>query len=385
MSIITLKNQPISNKFLYQPTHKPECFDFELICNEKLGCISLKSPFPVNKLRPLYDWITCFEPEDHLDVLVDKISNLQNINKSSIIGAFSFKDDTTLNRLNKIGFKNTWRIDPKNDLKIPYKTFSIETVQDYFNKNILNNHQKSDIFIARHVIEHSYDIMKFIKISSQIVKKDGYLIFELPDCERAMIAGDCTILWEEHINYFTESSFKKLIKKLNFEIVFWENYKYPLENSITVILKKVPTREIKIENTKQSNDQKKLLEIFKKNMIKRKLLIRSILQDFKKNVGSIALLGAGHLSSTFLTINELDDLIDFVIDDNIHKNNMYMPNGKLKIMNSNYLNVSKIKLCLLGANPQNHENISNKHKKFLKEGGYFKSIFPGTANDIGKY
>ena len=64
---------------------------------------------------------------------------------------------------------------------------------------------------------------------------------------------------------------------------------------------------------------------------------------------------------------------------------MYMPNGKLKILNSNSLNVSKIKMCLLGANPQNHENINNKHRQFLKEGGCFKSIFPGTANDIGKY
>ena len=79
MSMITLKNQPISNRFLYQATSNPKCFDFELVFNEKLGCISLKSPFPVNELRPLYDWITCFEPEDHLDELVNKISNLPNI------------------------------------------------------------------------------------------------------------------------------------------------------------------------------------------------------------------------------------------------------------------------------------------------------------------
>ena len=48
---------------------------------------------------------------------------------------------------------------------------------------------------------------------------------------------------------------------------------------------------------------------------------------------------------------------------------MYMPNGKLKILNSDILNSSQIKMCLLGANPQNHEKIINKHNKFLDGGG----------------
>ena len=119
--------------------------------NNKLGCISLQNPFPVSELKPRFGWITCFEPEDHLDELVEKILTLQNINKKSIIGAFSFKDDTTLNRLNNIGFKNTWRIDPRLDLKISKKIFSIETLQDYFNKNVFKNimlnHQKCDILL----------------------------------------------------------------------------------------------------------------------------------------------------------------------------------------------------------------------------------------------
>ena len=63
---------------------------------------------------------------------------------------------------------------------------------------------------------------------------------------------------------------------------------------------------------------------------------------------------------------------------------MYMPNGRLKILNSDNLDSSKIKMCLLGANPQNHEKIIEKHKKFQTGGGVFKSIFPGTLNFIGQ-
>lgn len=388
MNKIILKNQPISNRFLNKQTSNPKCYDMEFEYNNKLGCISLQTPFPVSELQPRFDWITCFEPEDHLDELVEKISKLQNINKKSIIGAFSFKDDTTLNRLNNIGFKNTWRIDPELDLKISEKIFSIETLQDHFNKNvyknILLNHQKCDIFIARHVIEHSYDIIKFLNNSSDLINDNGYLILELPDCERAMIAGDCTILWEEHINYFTESSFKKFINRFNFEIIFWENFKYPLENSITVILKKASPELSILKKTKKDQEQKKLFEVFKERMFYTKSTIRSVLENFKKKIGPIALLGAGHLSSAFLSINEIDDIIEYVIDDNKNKDNMYMPNGRLKILNSDNLDSSKIKMCLLGANPQNHEKIIEKHKKFQTGGGVFKSIFPGTLNFIGQ-
>ena len=78
-------------------------------------------------------------------------------------------------------------------------------------------------------------------------------------------------------------------------------------------------------------------------------------------------------------------MIDFVIDDNPSKNNMYMPNGNLKIVTSKLLDNNKIKMCLIGANPQNHIKIMKKHNEFINKGGVFKSIFPGTNNDVGEY
>ena len=386
---INIGFQPITNRFLYKSTKIPKSYSMNLIWNEQLDCMCLEKPFPLKELKPQFNWITCFEPEDHLDELTLCISKLKNINKKSVIGAFSFKDDTTLTRLNQLGFKNTWRINPQQDFKIKDDTYSIETFQSKFNAKIINtvlsHHEKADVFIARHVIEHAYNIYTFVETSETLVKENGYLIFELPDCERAMKEGDCTILWEEHINYFTEISFKNFINKFNFEIIFWKSYKYPLENSITVILKKISPKQQCSKKKIITYSQSNIFEIFKKKMFERKFKLSKILLQFKKNVGPIAMLGAGHLSSTFLTVNEVEDLIEFIVDDNPHKNDMYMPNGKLKILNSNYLINSKIKLCLLGANPQNHENIIQKNKKFIKNGGIFKSIFPGTYNDIGEY
>jgi hypothetical protein len=386
---IKLGLQPIGNRFLYKSVKKPLCFDMEFIWNNDLNCMSLKKPFPVKELKPKFDWITCFEPEDHLDELSILISKLNNINHNSIIGGFSFKDDTTITRLNKIGYKNTWRIDPNSDLGINDPITSIETFQSKFNKNISNKiilkNQKSDIFIARHVIEHSYNISEFIQTCQSFVKNNGYIIFELPDCERAMRAGDCTILWEEHVNYFTENSFKNLVKKFDLDIVFWKSYKYPLENSILVILKNNSLKDNILKKNIIEIDEIEIFLTFKEKLFQRKLEIYEKLLNFKKNIGPIVLLGAGHLSSTFISVNGLENIIDFIIDDNHFKNKMFMPNGKQRILSSQSLDLNNYKLCLLGTNPQHHKNIIQKHNDFIENGGIMKSIFVGTEHDICEF
>jgi len=44
------------------------------------GHLILDEPFPVEEMKPHYDWLTCFEPEDHLDNLIDKIIELLSNN-----------------------------------------------------------------------------------------------------------------------------------------------------------------------------------------------------------------------------------------------------------------------------------------------------------------
>ena len=74
-------------------------------------------------------------------------------------------------------------------------------------KNISNNYGYADVLIFRHVLEHAYDLGRFIDAAKQLIKPNGYIILEIPDCEKAFIVGDCTTIWEEHIYYFTSFSF----------------------------------------------------------------------------------------------------------------------------------------------------------------------------------
>ena len=90
--LLDLGLQPISNRFLKKKYEKYPKFPFKVDISEKTGLISLNKPFPVHEIKPRYDWITCSEPEDHLDSLVETLIQLPDITKKSVIGSFSFKE-----------------------------------------------------------------------------------------------------------------------------------------------------------------------------------------------------------------------------------------------------------------------------------------------------
>jgi len=382
--LIDLGKQPVSNRFLPESGHvSAPLYDLKLILNETTGQICLEHPFPIEDLKPRYEWLTCFEPEDHLDALADSIIKLPGISHESVFAGYSFKDDSTLERLKPKGYQRQWRIDSATDLGIPDNCASVETYQSVFTvekaKDIQKKHGLANVMIVRHVVEHAYNLSEFIKAISILVHTNGYIVWELPDCERALNQGDCTIIWEEHVHYFTSFTFKNMLMNSGFTIIHNESVSYPLENSLIFITKKNTENKTSfIPNQDVLNTECKRAYQFANKVNERKKNIQLILRKFKQSNKSIALFGAGHLSVAFISIMGISDEIDFVIDDNPNKHSMLMPVGNIEILGSDSLYSKNINLCLLGLNPQNQPKLIARHAEFIEKGGRFASIFPET-------
>ena len=375
--------QPVSNRFysLNSDQVAPK-FPLGIEIDSESGLIKLKSPFPVEELKPRHGWLTCFEPEDHLDNLVDKLIKLPRINNNSVIGAYSFKDDSTIERLNDRGYHQTWRIDPDSDLCVD-KMANVETYQQVFtlskSMQIKEKYGAADILLVRHVVEHAYDISKFVEAISLLIKPNGYIVWELPSCEKYLVNGDCTMIWEEHTHYFTKFTFREFLGKEGFCIDSLNVIPYPLEDCIVAVTQKEHNRNKGILSDRKGVDveverAKKYIELLNSN----KISIPFKLEEIHNKYGSIVMFGAGHFSVAFISILGIEHLIDFVIDDNSNKKGKKLPGGSIPIVGSDILYQKNIKVCLLGLNPQSHYKIINKHKSFVENGGLFLSIFPGT-------
>ena len=130
---LDLGMQPVSNMFTKpNSTETNPHYPIRLMLKKETGHIYLETPFPVEEVKPRYEWLTCFEPENHLDAMVEKIVNLSGVSKESVFAGYSFKDDSTLARLRAKDYQKQWRLEPQADLGVLDPCANVETYQNVF-------------------------------------------------------------------------------------------------------------------------------------------------------------------------------------------------------------------------------------------------------------
>ena len=375
---------PISNRYLHGRLDEEVMYPLIIGQDKKSGVISLITPFPAQELVPRFDWISYSEPEPHLDHTVDFLCRLEGVNEKSVVGGITFKDDSTLSRFARRGFK-TWLLDIHDDLNIVEKGAGAESIQAALNTqkthkiNKKNGH--ADILVVRHILEHVYDLVEFTSALKLLVSKNGYIVFEVPDCTRSLELFDYTMLWEEHLYYLTPFTLKIMLNICGFELIHFENYDYPFENSMVAITRISNKQTVKIA------DGKLRMELVRGNQYGKKveeyrIKFRKLFTEYRQENGKIALLGAGHLASTFIWLFQLQEYIECVVDDNPHKQGLFMPGSRVPILSSQTLLEQNISLCLLALNPMHEENVISNNQEFVKTGGKFLSIFPVSPRAI---
>ncbi|MBI3617300.1 MAG: methyltransferase domain-containing protein [Candidatus Omnitrophica bacterium] len=377
---LDLGQQPVSNRFLHAKGELEDTYPLVMNQCRDCGLIQVNDPVPAEELRPAYDWITYNEPEGHLDRLVEIIKNLPGVTSESSFCGISFKDNSTLIRLQKSGFPKTRCLDPRDDLNIAQKGAGVETIQAHLApelaSKIAQKLGKFDVIIVRHILEHAHDIAGFIRALKNLTRKDGYIVFEVPDCSRALDTCDYTTIWEEHTLYFTPVTLKNALSLAGFKLERYECYPYPFENSLVEIV-------LAQEDVKPSRPSLEILDRelaragrFASHLPKRAQALQEYLGEYRKKQGKIALFGAGHLACTFVSALGLKEFIDFFVDDNPHKRGLFMPGCRLPIYESTALYSENVKLCLLSLNPLSEEKILETHKGWR---GTFSSIFPSSS------
>jgi hypothetical protein len=379
--LLDLGLQPISNRFLRDPDESEVMYPMKIGQCQETGIIQLTSPFPPNELVPQFDWITYSEPEEHLDTMVELLCNLPGVQDNSVIGAVSFKDDSTLSRFSDRGFK-TWRLDIHDDLGIAEKGAGAESIQAELvpskTGDIIANYGKADVLIVRHIFEHVYDLIDFTKALRNLTTEDGYILFEIPDCTKSLDKCDYTTLWEEHLFYFTPNTFQIALEMCGFTVIHLENYPYAMENCLVAIVQ--TKKHVKKTHIADQDLRTELLrgDKFAASFEGYRRDFQIFFSTYKDSHGEIALMGAGHLACTFICLFQLQEFIKFVVDDNPHKQGLFMPGSHLPIVPSSELVNNGISLCLLSLNPYSEEKVIANNQAFVSAGGRFLSIFPGS-------
>ncbi|MDO8662347.1 MAG: class I SAM-dependent methyltransferase [Candidatus Omnitrophota bacterium] len=369
--------QPLSNRFVCIKGEEEPLFPFKWNLCRRCGLVQFDTSVPADELKPRFNWITYSEPEDHLDDMVDMLEELPGMTTNSLLMGVSYKDDTTLRRFEKKGVTRTIRIDQAADLGITDRCAGIETLQNRIIPErmleVSAKYGRVNMVIVRQVLEHAEDLRAFLNGLKELIAPGGYVVIEVPDSLRAIERCDYTMLWEEHVVYFTPSTFRRCLNEAGFNVVNFIVYPYTFEDSLVCV-----AQIGKHGGVQQKEEVKKALldaEHFAKEFKGYGIKFKNALEAFYREKGKIAIFGAGHQACGYVNFFGLTDLIDFVVDDNPNKKELFMPGSQLPILSSRALLERDIKLCLLTINPIREENVLLRNCAFVGQGGQFRSIF----------
>ena len=126
---------------------------------------------------------------------------------------------------------------------------------------------KFDIILSLAEIEHQYDVINFIKKLKKLLKKNGYLIFRIPNYNNVYLhlLGKKYLKFDfrtSHNYYFSEKSCDYLFKKLKLKTIFKKGLQeYSINHLIEYIKKGKRVKNFpNLINYKISNEVSKNLE-----------------------------------------------------------------------------------------------------------------------------
>jgi len=363
----------LSNRFVEKKSPQGERgYSHPLVLvQDHLGLVQIQNPIPYYEMRPRFDWLTETEPVLHLNDTSAMINNaIGGSDKVNVLGV-SYRDKKHAGILElQYGIKEISYVDYRPHTA--EEIFKIETIQHIIThkgKLLGEENEQFDLILANRILHHVHDPIAFLSGISNMLSDDGCIYFEVPDCQCGFLEKDYSIIFEEHTLYFTKTSLCNLLESTGYEVQWCLEYMYPVENSLSVLVKK---KEIRERNFFCEKDIfQAFVDSFSTTKKNTQRFFEEIVQDQR-----ICLFGAGHHGCTFVNLFELTNYFEFVVDDNQNKQDYYLPGTNLEIVSSDILTSNEIDICFLSVSQVNENKVVERIKTLSNDKVQCYSIFP---------
>ena len=338
-NILDLGNQPPANS-LHKKNEKIKKFPLKVIfcnkCETSQLSVSLSPKFLFSK----YFWVTATSStaKKHSQKFYKLTSRY--IKKNSTVIEVASNDGTFLKPFLKRKHK-VLGVDPaKNICKIA-NLDGIKTIPEFFSEKtsikIKNKYKNVDLIFARNVIPHVKNIHSVVKGISNLANDESIVAIEFHYSKDILNELQYDSIYHEHLFYFTIKTISNLISKYN--LYPFDVFSSPISGGSLVLIfsKKKLKKKILLKKKEQDEEKNNLNKITKWKIFAKKSKIHAqkfkldILTSYKAN-GKLFGYGASARSSTLLNYCKLSNKhIDFIIDQNPLKQNLYTPGTNIPI------------------------------------------------------
>jgi len=320
---------------------------------------------------------------DHFETNVQELTKILPNTKKRLIVEIGCNDGSFIKSLVHNGYK-ALGVDPAQNITQPLIKQGLPIINDYFSeklaKKIVNQYGHADAIYSFHTLAHIEDMNDVIKGVKVLLKRSGFLAFEVHYLGDLIREVQYDMMYHEHQYYYSLIALKNFFAMQDMEIFdvkpnpirggsmmyFVQNKQFGKrkisKNLINLVLKE----------KKQGLDKAKTFTAFFNyiNNTKRKLL--KLINEVKAKKQTIVGYGASGRGTILMNYcNLTKQLLDYVIDDAPAKHGAYTPGTHHEIYSSAALNSSnRPDYVVLFAWPF-IEEIKKRHSKYLEKGGKF--------------
>ena len=226
----------------------------------------------------------------------------------------------------------------------------IESVVDFFGvrlaKQLVAKNIKADLLLGNNVLAHVPDIVDFVGGMKIILKEEGVVTMEFPHLMQLVDNNQFDTIYHEHFSYLSFTTVQQVFASQGLELFdvdeipthggslrIYAKHKEDKSKDITPNVAAI----LKKEADKGMNSLA-YYDNFQQKALKVKLDLTDFLIQQKRAGKKVAAYGAAAKGNTLLNYCGIkNDLIDFVVDANPHKQNKYLPASHIPVVNEQYL------------------------------------------------
>ena len=265
----------------------------------------------------------------------------------------------------------------------------IKTTIEFFGIELadrLANHWevKADLLLGNNVLAHVPDIVDFVGGMKIILADTGVVTMEFPHLMQLVDNNQFDTIYHEHFSYLSFHTVKQIFEAAGLELFDVDEItthggslriyaKHAADSSkeiaenVALLLQKETDKGM-AGLSYYDNFQQKALQV--------KLDITAFLIEQKRDGKKVAAYGAAAKGNTLLNYCGIkNDLIEYVVDANPHKQNKWMPASHIPVVNEEYLKANKPDFVIIL--PWNLKDEITAQLSYIKEwGGQFVIPIP---------